>query len=375
MFRNVALVISSEELQNWSGGLSYYINLLNILKKLQKTNLHIYTDSSSFIKNLNINKSCFVKELRCLRKGNIFFYLRKLIILLFKKDYILYCILLSDKINILSHRRLFKNKNIKSIGWIPDLQQKFLKKFFQHDTLVAREKYVAKEIKNSDYIFVSSFQVKKEFKKFYNLNNTIIPLRISSSFISNSKKTNSNNSLKKFILFPSQFWKHKNHDYLIQVAKKIKKYNIKIKIFFCGKIFDNRNIDYYEKLNKKIKKNKLNNVITNYGEVSRKKLDFLQRSCLAFVNPSYYEGWSTINEESRARNKYIFLSNIQGHKEQNNPGGIYFNNSDPMDFIRKLKQFLKKKKFLKRKKLIKKNNFFISKLNIEALNVLDKIYK
>ena len=103
MSRNVALVISSEELQNWSGGLSYYINLLNILKKLQKTNLHIYTDSSLFIKNFNINKSCFVKELRCLRKGNIFCYLRKLIILLFKKDYILYCILLSDKINILSH--------------------------------------------------------------------------------------------------------------------------------------------------------------------------------------------------------------------------------------------------------------------------------
>ena len=35
-----------------------------------------------------------------------------------------------------------------------------------------------------------------------------------------------------------------------------------------------------------------------------------------WFNPSYYEGWSTINEEARSKLKYIFLSNIKGTKNK-----------------------------------------------------------
>ena len=373
--KKVALVISSAEIQNWSGGLSYYINLINLIKNLKKTELLIYTDSQSFIKKLKIKKFFEIKELNCLKKGNIFFLLRKFIIFVFKKDFLLYLIFLSDKINILSHRRLFKNKNIKVIGWIPDLQQKVLNKFFKESTLKEREKYVLSEIKNSDCIFVSSQQVKKEFKKYYNLKDTIIPLRVSSSFIKQTKEKRLNKKINKFILFPSQFWKHKNHKFLVSAAREIKKRKLDIKIIFCGKFFDNRNPAYYEELNSEIKKDELENIILNLGEVSRNQLDNLQANCLALVNPSCYEGWSTINEESRIRNKHIFLSTIPGHIEQNNSGAIYFNHLDVLDFFKKLKFFIKNKNYNKSKYLIKKNNLFVSKLNKEAINVLNKVYE
>ena len=284
-------------------------------------------------------------------------------------------ILLLDKVNILSHRKLFKNKNIKVLGWIPDLQQKVLSKFFKEHTLKEREMYILSEIKNSDFIFVSSHQVKKEFKKYYKLDNTIIPLRVSSSFIKEpKKKLILDKKIDRFILFPSQFWKHKNHNFLITAAQKFKKNKLDIKIVFCGKIFDNRNLNHYKILNNKIKKNKLENIIINLGEVSRAELEYLQTKCLAFINPSFYEGWSTINEESRIRNKYIFLSNIPGHIEQNNSGAIYFNHLNSSDFIRKLKIFIKKKYYKNNKYLKKKNSLYVSNLDKEAINVLSKFY-
>ena len=140
--KKIALIISSQELSNWSGGLSYYINLINLIRNLKNRELLIYTDSQSFIRKLAIKKFFKIRELSCLKKGSLFFLVRKIIIALFKKDLFLYMILLLDKVNVLSHRKLFKNKNIKVLGWIPDLQQKVLSKFFKEDTLKEREMYI-----------------------------------------------------------------------------------------------------------------------------------------------------------------------------------------------------------------------------------------
>ncbi len=127
-------------------------------------------------------------------------------------------------------------------------------------------------------------------------------------------------------------------------------------------------------INKKINNFKLDNVIKNFGEVSLYQLNIFQKECLAFVNPSLYEGWSTINEEARSNFKYIFLSDIKGHKEQNNSGSIYFNLNSPDDFVRKIQKFLNEKKYLERKKLLIYYKTFNSKINNEVKNILSKEY-
>ena len=64
--------------------------------------------------------------------------------------------------------KTFRNDKIKTIGWIPDLSIKTLKNISKIK-LLRIGKYIINEIKNSDKIFVSSFQVKKEFKKYYKI--------------------------------------------------------------------------------------------------------------------------------------------------------------------------------------------------------------
>ena len=149
------------------------------------------------------------------------------------------------------------------------------------DWLAKRDDYVIKEIKNSDKIFVSSHQVKKEFKKYYNLSKTIIPLKIPSN-----KKMISFKKNKNFILFPAQFWEHKNHKFLIQASEIIKKRKLDIRFYLCGKVENYKNNTYFDEINNSIKNKKLEKIIINLGEVSKNKLEELQDSCIAFVNPS-----------------------------------------------------------------------------------------
>ena len=92
------------------------------------------------------------------------------------------------------------------------------------------------------------------------------------------KKSYIKNLTKRYILFPAQFWEHKNHDFLIKVGKIIKKKNINIKIYLCGKTDNYKNKDYFNIVNYKIKKFKLNKIFKNFGEVSLHKLNKLQKN-------------------------------------------------------------------------------------------------
>jgi len=50
---------------------------------------------------------------------------------------------------------------------------------------------------------------------------------------------------------------------------------------------------------------------------------------VAIIQPSLFEGWSTVVEDSKALNKFIIASDIPVHREQNNGNMEFFspNNS------------------------------------------------
>lgn len=370
MKKNIAFVISKNELELWKGGQTYFKNLLNYTKYLQQFNFIIYTDSKNFIKKQKYNVPLNIVELDMLKKNKFIFFLRKLIILIFKRDLIFFLKMRKDNINVLSHRHLFKNKYIKVISWIPDLQHKVFPNFFKKRDLSQREAMLKKQIKNSDQIFVSSNQVKKEFKKYYNLTKKIIPLKV----VSFKNNLIVKKKMKNYILFPSQYWSHKNHYYLLDVAKKIKLLKLPFKFVFCGKIY-NHGENIFEKIKIILKKENLNRTVLLKGELTDSKLNKLQQKCKYFINPSFYEGWSTINEEARELGKIIFLSKINGHIEQNNPGSIYFNLSNSDDLINKLLKINKYNKKLTLKYLNKKKQNFKKNNLRDVIRILNDKYK
>ncbi len=367
----IAFLICKHELINWGGGISYFKNLLELINNSPSLDLMIFTDDRNFVKD-RISKNNKIIEVNFLKKNSFYFFIVKLINFIFKRNIFLYFFLLKNKIDILSHRRLFKNTNIKVIGWIPDLQNKVYPNFFSKITLQEREKYIYNEIKNSDKIFVSSNQIKKEFKKYYKLQKNIIPLKM---VLELSKNKNKINTKKKFIYFPSQFWVHKNHMVLLEAIKELKKKKIKIQFIFSGNKKDYRSLDYFNKLKKKINELDINKEVKILSNINEQKKINLQSCCIAMINPSHYEGWSTLNEEARSLSKFIFLSNIRGHIEQKNQGSIYFSKNDPKDLAKKIAKFLNQKTYLNENKLLSKNKLYVRLQRKKSLYEIEKIYK
>jgi glycosyltransferase involved in cell wall biosynthesis len=55
----------------------------------------------------------------------------------------------------------------------------------------------------------------------------------------------------------------------------------------------------------------------------------LLRKSLAIIQPSLFEGWSTVVEDARALGKSLILSNLPVHLEQNPPHAHYFDPTSP----------------------------------------------
>jgi glycosyltransferase involved in cell wall biosynthesis len=55
----------------------------------------------------------------------------------------------------------------------------------------------------------------------------------------------------------------------------------------------------------------------------------LMRASTAVLNPSLFEGWSTTVEEAKSLGKRVLLSDIPVHREQDPPGGLYFDPHAP----------------------------------------------
>ena len=64
------------------------------------------------------------------------------------------------------------------------------------------------------------------------------------------------------------------------------------------------------------------------GFISREDQLGLIQNSLAVIQPSKFEGWSTVVEDAKALNKYLLLSSIPVHREQLKNNGSFFDSDD-----------------------------------------------
>ena len=62
----------------------------------------------------------------------------------------------------------------------------------------------------------------------------------------------------------------------------------------------------------------------------------LAEASLGYINPSFFEGWSTTVEEAKYRGKPILLSDLKVHREQAPRRGVFFDPNDPEDLAKKM---------------------------------------
>jgi glycosyltransferase involved in cell wall biosynthesis len=127
-----------------------------------------------------------------------------------------------------------------------------------------------------------------------------------------------------YFICPNQFWKHKNQIVVLEAVCQLKNKGIDVTVAFTGKTEDYRNPGYYDGLKDYVEANKLRDRVRFLGFIDRLEQLQLMKYSLAIIQPSHFEGWSTVVEDAKAMNKALIVSNINVHREQLGGSSAFF---------------------------------------------------
>lgn len=344
--KELSLVFQYNE--NWIGGTYYIINIikaLNVLNDDEKPYLKIFHNSEDSIKLIKSLNYPYLDFLYYEFKLNLFEkIIEKLGYVFLSRG------LIKKKIGKESIKNLYPvnlSINLSNIDnfyfWIPDFQEWYLPEFFSEKEIKHRKAFQQYLVKKSYPIIFSSNNALEDFNRFYPYNKnrkevlkfvSMIDHNYSNFNISDLKEKY--NIKSKYFIVPNQFWKHKNHKVIIEAAKVLKEKSDDFLIIFTGKEHDYRNPNYTIDLKEEIKNNELNNNFLFLGFIDRGEQLQLMKNSIAVIQPSLFEGWSTVVEDVKAINHIIVLSDLPLHKEQIKDNCIFFKPLSGRDLASKL---------------------------------------
>lgn len=230
----------------------------------------------------------------------------------------------------------FGISNKRVTTWIPDFQHKYLMELFTEQEIKARDKSYTRLAQQAYCIVFSSMSSEADFRKFYpeNAANTrVLPFKTipqqqwyDVSPVDIQKKYCLPD---KFLIISNQFWMHKNHLTVFKALKHLKDIGICPNVVCTGRIFDYRQPDYSDSILQTIHTLGLSQQVYLLGLIP--KIDQIQllRRSIALIQPSLFEGWSSVVEDARCMGKPLILSDLPVHLEQNPPQTRFFERSSP----------------------------------------------
>lgn len=370
--------------EGWLGGVNYFSNLLNAIytlpdRKIEpvvfiglKTDMNMFRDFPPVevirsgmldvpdqiwqIRDIlfaksgnNQNLRGWISSVRIILSGMfdtsvslwVFRYITKN---KFGYDGLLERLLRKHNISLLSHAGfLGTHARIPSLGWIPDFQHLHLKDVFNDNEIKSRDRDYKNICRRCATLLLSSYDARKDLADFApdcvdktHVLQFVAGLNSKVNIPSLDGLENRHKFKSPFFYVPNQFWGHKNHRVIIEALHILKKTGRDVLVLSTGNANDYRQPDLIKSLCAYIEENNLSENFRMLGLVPRSDVIALMRYSLALINPSFFEGWSTTVEEAKSMGKRIILSDIDVHKEQNPPGGIFFNPKDPNDLAEKM---------------------------------------
>ena len=95
-----------------------------------------------------------------------------------------------------------------------------------------------------------------------------------------------------------------------------------------------------DELKNYISKNDLEENIKFLGFIDRSEQLCFMKNALAVIQPSLFEGWSSVVEDAKAMNQNLIVSSLNVHKEQLGNQAYYFNPEDEKELVDHIVLFL-----------------------------------
>lgn len=320
---------------SWTGGHNYLRNLLEVLTRYQAQALmpilFVGEDNAEAAGSFRAISGVDVVYTPCLNSSH-----RKLALmqsLIWGKDRCMATAFKAHQIDLVFESAQFFGwrLEIPALAWIPDLQHRCLPHLFTRAAWWKREIGFRAQVIGGRTIMLSSDDARRACERYYpatrGATRTVhfaVPPREPIDYATARSVADGYNLPEQFLFMPNQFWRHKNHELVLEALSIASRDGKHIVIAASGIQNDPRDSDYFPRFLAALSKNGLQQSFRLLGLIPYSHLVSLMRCCTAMLNPSLFEGWSTTVEEARAMGTPMILSDLEVHREQMGNQAIYF---------------------------------------------------
>lgn len=212
------------------------------------------------------------------------------------------------------------------VGWIADFQHFRLPEFFPAPEIRERDEAFQKIISRSDRLMMSSGDAERDCVRFspQAAGKTRVH-RFPSGLVMETLPEDDVRSVidkyhlpEKFALVANQFWSHKNHAVVIEAVRLAALRGVRIPLVLTGLPADYRDPAnaVVSRILQDISRGNLRNHVIPLARVPYGDLIALMRAAAVVVQPSRFEGWSTVVQDAKALGRPLICSGISVHREQ-----------------------------------------------------------
>jgi glycosyltransferase involved in cell wall biosynthesis len=216
-------------------------------------------------------------------------------------------------------------------GWMVDFQYEHYPSLFSQRELRRRRLSAALVARTMAHVVFSSRDALADFRHFFPDSRAQTHVLHFHSFPDPSLWKGDPDAIRiryglpsRFLICCGQFWAHKNHLLLLEALATALKEQPDLFLVFTGHPVDLRNPSHLDTLLSRLHLLGLRPATALLGLIPREDQLQLIRRAVAVVQPSLFEGWSTVVEDARALGKPIVLSDIPVHLEQKVPRAHVF---------------------------------------------------
>lgn len=211
----------------------------------------------------------------------------------------------------------------RRVAWIPDFQHHHLEGFFTREEVERRNRIFEQWVRYADQVMLSSGTALDHFRDLYpDFRHKGVVARFPSryAYVPPAEPKEDIRSIyglpEKYILVANQYWAHKNHKVVIDALAQLA--DEAITVVFTGLPLDGRDKQNrpVSDMLQDIAKLGLWGRVIPLGLVPIDHLTDLMRGACAVIQPSRFEGWSTVIQDALALGKPLICSDLPVHREQ-----------------------------------------------------------